>query len=226
MLHPITHITIAFCFAAAAVSAPVEEGLTVLLFGLGITLAIPCRTETRLARPFLNVLAIAIFFLFIIHGVRWNPPGVIRSGIFEALESFVRVGAPVVVALYLSRQIRSEELFAFLIDLRIPPAVIMILFRTLWLIPRFTERMDETLIALKLRGMPVDTPFQRVRALIPALGTIFASMFAETSDNSLVMAVRGFLRPGSKSHFLPLSFRVRDGAVIFLALLILGIVWF
>jgi energy-coupling factor transporter transmembrane protein EcfT len=226
MLHPLTHILIALSFALIAVSTPVEEGLVVLFFGLGITLAIPRRAETMLARPFLKVLGIALLFLLLIHGVRWSPFGILRTGIFQALESFTRIGSPVVAVLFLSRQIRSEELFAFFLDVKIPPVVILILFRTLWLIPRFTERMDETLIALKLRGMPAETSLQRIRALVPALGTIFASMFAETSDNSLTIAARGFLNPGPKSHLLALRFRVRDGAVMALCLLITGIVWF
>ncbi|MHB9030176.1 MAG: energy-coupling factor transporter transmembrane component T family protein, partial [Candidatus Latescibacterota bacterium] len=157
MLHPLTHIAIALAFALIAVSAPVEEGLAALLFGLVMTLTIPRRTETMLARPLLKVLAIALLFLVLMHGVHWSPFGFFRMGLFEALESFIRIGAPVAAVLYLSRQIRSEELFSLLLDLRIPPVAILILFRTLWLVPRFTERMDETLIALKLRGMPAET---------------------------------------------------------------------
>ncbi len=226
MLHPITHIAVALAFAGIVLTVPFERGLATLLLGLGMTLAVPRRTETFLARAFMRVLAIALLFLFLIHGIRWIPFGVTRAGVFTALEHLTRIGAPVVAALYLSRAIRSEELFALLLDMRVPPAAILILFRTIWLVPRFTERMDETLVALKLRGMPAETPKQRIQALVPALGTIFASMFSEISDNSLVIAARGFLRPGPKSHLLALRFGVRDGVIIALALLILGIAWF
>ncbi len=226
MLHPFTHIIITLTFAAIAVGTPLEEGLAVLLFGLGMTLTIPSRTGTHLVRPFLTILAVALLFLFLIHGVRWNPPGITRPGLFDAAKSFIRIGAPVISALYLSRQIQSEELFSFLLDMNVPTAAILILFRTIWLVPRLTDRMEETLLALKLRGMPMETLIQRIRAIIPALGTIFASMFAEISDNSLTIAARGFLNSGHKSHVLKIRFRVCDGATIVIALLILGIVWF
>jgi len=127
--------------------------------------------------------------------------------------------------LHLSRYIRSEELFALLLDLRVPPAAILILFRTIWLIPRLAERMEETVTALRLRGMPTDTLPGRIRALVPSLGTVFSSMFAEISDNSLVLAARGFLRQDHKSHLIELRFRSADAAAIAVSTLILAAAW-
>lgn len=226
MFHPLTHIVLALEFALLAVTTPLEEGLAILLFGLGVTHAMPSRTTTRLTRPFLQVLGIAALFLFLIHGVRWHPFEVTRLGVLSGIQSLTHIAAPVICILYLSRQIRSEELFSLLLDLRIPPAAILILFRTLWLVPRLTTRMDEVVTALKLRSMPIETPVQRVRALVPALGGIFASMLAEISDNSLVIASRGFLQPGKRSHLLALSFGRRDAALLTLVTLILALVWY
>lgn len=226
MLHPLTQIILALEFALLAVTTPLEEGLAVLLFGLAMTLAMPSRTETRLTRPFLQALGIAALFLFLIHGVQWHPFGVTRIGMLAVFGNLTHIAAPVIAVLYLSRQIRSEELFALLLDLRAPPTAILILFRTLWLVPRLTTRMDEVVIAQKLRGMPIETPVQRLRALIPALGAIFASMLAEISDNSLVIAVRGFLRPGARSHLLALPFGRRDVTLLLLVTLILVFAWF
>lgn len=226
MLHPLTHGVIAVAAALAVLRAPGGEGVLLLLFGLGVTLAIPSRTETRLARPFLRVLGIAFLLLFLIHGVRWTPPGVTRAGCFDAVRGFVHIGAPVAAVLYLSRQIRAGELLSVLLSLRVPPAIVLILFRTLWLVPRMTARMEETLLALRLRGMPAGTVAARVRALVPALGTIFASMFAEISDNSITIAARGFLAPCRKTHLLRLRFGARDGAAVALSLVMLGVVWF
>ncbi len=226
MLHPLTHIVLALEFALLAVTTPLEEGLAVLLFGLAVTLAMPARTETRLAKPFLQALGIAALFLFLIHGVQWRPFGITRIGALDGIESFTHIAAPVIAILYLSRQIRPEELFALLLDLKAPPAAILILFRTLWLVPRLTARMDEVITALKLRGMPVETPVQRVRALVPALGVIFASMLSEISDNSLVIASRGFLRRGNRSHLLALPFGRRDATLLILVTFILVLAWF
>lgn len=225
MLHPLTHMTIAIGYGLLAVTAPPVEGLAAILFGLMTTIVIPARTDTRLARTFLQVLGIAAVFLFLIHGVRWSPLGITRTGILEGVNSLTHIAAPVIAVLYLSRQVRSEELFALLLDLRVPPAAILILFRTLWLVPRLTSRMDEVVTALKLRGMPAETALQRIRALVPSLGSIFSSMLAEISENSLVIGARGFLRPGIHTHLLELPFGRHDAAIIALAALILVISW-
>lgn len=224
-LHPLTHIIITIEFCALAATAPPELGLAVILFGAVITMAVPRRTDTNLIRPFLCILGLAALFLFLMHGVRWNPPGITHAGMLAGLESFIRIAAPVIAVLHLSRHIRSEELYALLLDLRAPPAAILILFRTIWLVPRLTERMEETVAALRLRGMPTDTLHGRISALAPSLGVVFSSMFAEISDNSLVLAARGFLRHGTRTHMLELRFRTADAAAAALSTLILAISW-
>jgi energy-coupling factor transporter transmembrane protein EcfT len=223
--HPLTHIAIAVEFCALAVTVPLEEGLVIILFGLVVTTAVPQRTDTHLLRPFLGILGLAALFLFLMHGVRFNPPEITHTGVLAGLPSFIRIAAPVIAMLHLSRYIRSEELFALLLDLRVPPAAILILFRTIWLIPRLAERMEETVTALRLRGMPTDTLPGRIRALVPSLGTVFSSMFAEISDNSLVLAARGFLRQDHKSHLIELRFRSADAAAIAVSTLILAAAW-
>ena len=196
-----------------------ESGLVIVLFAIVASSAIPRRTDTDLLGPFLRILGIAAIFLFLIHGIRWNPPGIIRSGVVSAIESFIHIAIPVIAALYLSRRIRSEELYAFLVDLRIPPAVILILFRTLWLVPRLKERMEETVAALRLRGMPAGSPIARMRVLAPSLGVVFSSMFGEISENAPVATARGFLRPGPKTHLLELRFGAADAGVSALSII-------
>jgi energy-coupling factor transporter transmembrane protein EcfT len=224
--HPLTHIIIAIEFCALAVTSPPEAGLPVILFGLVVTAVVPQRTETNLLRPFLGILGLAALFLFLMHGVRWNPPGISHEGVLAGVPGFIRIAATVTAVLHLSRSIRSEELFALFIDLRIPPAVILILFRTIWLVPRLKERMEETVAALRLRGMPTDTMPGRIRALAPSLGVVFSSMFAEISDNSIVLAARGFLRRGIRTHLVEIRYRSTDAAAMALSTLILAISWY
>ena len=112
-----------------------------------------------------------------------------------------------------------------LIDYRVPPSVILILFRTIWLVPRLTERMDEVVTAQKLRGMRAETTMQRIRALIPTLNPIFSSMLNEISMNSLIISSRGFIAPGRKTHLVPLRFRTADVAAITLVTFVLGVLW-
>ena len=116
-------------------------------------------------------------------------------------------------------------MFALLVDLRVPPAAILVLFRTIWLIPRLRIMMENVVTAQKLRGMPVDSLSRRFHAFAPTLSPLFSSMVDEISENSLVITTRGFLLPGRKSHLTPLSFGARDiiatiSVTAFIALLI------
>ncbi len=218
-LHPITHVFVTSAFAVSAAFAPVESGLAIVLFAIVASSAIPRRTDTDLVGPFLRILVLAAVFLFLINGVRWNPPGITRAGIVSAAESFIHVAIPVTAVLYLSRRIRSDELYSFLVDLRVPPAAILVLFRTLWLVPRLKERMDETLTALRLRGMPSGSFVARFRTLAPSLGVVFSSMFGEISENALVATARGFLLPGRKTHLLELRYGAADAGIAALSVI-------
>ena len=225
-LHPLTHIIISIELAILILVLHLYESAIALSICLTMALFIPSRTEIRLTGTFLKILAVAAFFLFLMHGVIWNPPGISPEGILTGLDSFIHIAVPVVCVIYLSRRITSEELFALLIDLRVPPTVILILFRTLWLVPRLMERMDEVVTAQKLRGMRVENTFQRARAVIPTLSPIFSSMLDEISENSITLTTRGFLLPGRKSHLTVLRYRWLDAAFTLVITLILLVLWF
>ena len=225
-LHPLTHIIVAGEIALLSAVLPVDGSAVVFSFGLFAALVIPSRTEVRITGTLLRVLALAGLFLFLIHGVRWNPPGVIFEGLRTGLASFLHIAAPITAVIYLSRRIRAEELFAFLLDIRVSAAAILILFRTIWLVPRLTERMDEVITAMKLRGIRIETPIQRMKVLAPALGTIFASMIREISENSLTLASRGFLRHSRKTHLLALPYGRYDTTLIIISTLIMVVAWF
>ena len=142
-----------------------------------------------------------------------------------ALDHFRRIAAPVTAVMYLSKVVRTEEMFALLIDLRMPPVLILIIFRTLWLVPRFMSRIDAVVTAQRLRGMRIEGVSARIKALLPTLGPVFSSMLEEISENALVMTTRGFMQPGRKTHFMRLSFGFLDGFVIFTAATVIGILW-
>ena len=224
--HPLTHIIVSAELAVLILILPVLHGLCVLTFWLLLNLLISPCTETKLTGVFLKILVVAALFLFLIHGVEWRALSISIDGIVAGLNNFVHIAAPVTFVIYLSRRVRSEELYALLIDLRVPPSVILILFRTLWLIPRFVERIDEVITAQKLRGMRIEKTSQRIRALIPTLSPIFSSMLEEISENSLTMTARGFLQPGRKSHVIVLKYSWADGVLLLTVTLILLIVWF
>ena len=223
--HPLTQIIVAAELALLTIILPVYVGITVLMHWLFLVLTIPSRTETKITGVFLKILMVAAFFLFLIHGVEWRSLRVSIYGIFTGLNNFVHIAAPVIFVIYLSRQVKSEEIFSLLIDIRVPPVVILILFRTVWLVPRFVERIDEVITAQKLRGMRIETVAQRIRALLPTLSPIFSSMLEEISENSLTLTTRGFLQPGQKSHLAVLRYRWIDWILIVVVTLLVILLW-
>ncbi|HDY88816.1 MAG TPA: hypothetical protein ENH82_11985, partial [bacterium] len=204
----------------------VYEGFALTLLWFLLTLVIPRRTDTKLTKVFIKILIVAAFFLFLIHGVKWMPPGISPDGLVSGLVNFTHVSAPVLFIIYLSRRVKPEEIFALLIDLKVPPVIILILFRTLWLVPRFAEKVDEVITAQKLRGMRIESTTERVRALIPTLSPIFSSMFEEISENSLTLTTRGFLQPGRKSHLTVLRYGFIDCIMLLILILIPLVSWF
>jgi len=221
-LHPISHLIVSLASAIVILTVSPLHSIAMLILMFVFALALPSRTAIRLSGPFLKLFAFAVIFLLLIHAVRWSPPGLTSEGFGQALIGIIRIGAVFTVMLYLTRQITGGELYAFMTTLHVPPVFVLVLFRTLWLVPRFVERIDEVILAQRLRGMRIATFRDRVHAVLPSLTPIVASMLDETYVNAMTMTIRGYLEPGPKTHVDPLPFRNRDTGVIITALSILS----
>ncbi len=226
-LHPFTQLLFTAMLAIVVVMSGTVWGLAALLLWCVFTLAIPRRTDVRLTVTFLRLLVVAAGFLLIIHGIEWPAFRLSVKGVSMALDHFRHIAVPIASIMYLSKVIRAEEMFAFLIDLGIPPALILIIFRTLWLVPQFMKRIDDVITAQRLRGMRIEGILARMRALQPTLGPVFSSMLEEISDNALVMNVRGFMQPGHKTHLIRLRFGLVDSSIccIVLTVILLICLW-
>ena len=213
ILHPVSYFILALDLVIAILVLPPLYGaasVAVILCALAVA---PGRTGTRIARPFMKLFAVGTVFLFLIHAVTWHPVGISPDGLVVMCRAVARIGAVIAAVTYLAGRVTGNELYALMIDLRVPPAAILILFRTLWLVPRFMERIDEVILAQRLRGMRLEGFRDRTAAVLPALTPVFASMLDETWAHAMTMTIRGFLEPGRKTHRLALPFRGRDGAV-------------
>ncbi|MFC1538928.1 energy-coupling factor transporter transmembrane component T family protein [Candidatus Latescibacterota bacterium] len=224
--HPLTYILVSLELAVLIIILPDLYGLFVFGAWLFLSLVIPKRTETKLTPVFIKVLFVGAIFLLLIHGIEWREFTISAEGIMGALGSFIHIAAPVVFIIFLSRNVRPEELYALLLDLRIPTVIIFIIFRTLWLVPRFVERVDEVIIAQKLRGMRIEKTSDRIKALIPTLGPIFSSMLEEISENSLILTARGFLGSGDKSHVIELHRSLADYIFLLIVTLVFLLIVF
>ena len=217
--HPFTNLFIVLCIVTVALILPVPAGILLIAAWCGITLLVPARTDARLAVPFLKLILFAAVFLVLIDGVQWRPLAILPDGLAEAADRFRLIALIIVSVLYLGRMVTGEEMYALFLDFRIPPALTLIIFRTLWLVPRFIERMDEVVLAQRLRGMPTGGAFARFRAVLPALTPVSASLLEETYEQAMVITMRGFLEPGKKTHALRLRFAFRDAVAVAVAVL-------
>jgi energy-coupling factor transporter transmembrane protein EcfT len=217
-LHPISHLIIALASALVVLTVPPVNGISILVIMLVLVLVLPSRTKIGLSGPFLKLFVFAVGFLLLIHAVRWSPPGFSSEGFGQAFTGIIRIGTIITVMLYLTRQITGGELYVFMTAMHIPPVFVLVMFRTLWLVPRFVERIDEVILAHRLRGMRIATIRDRIRAVLPSLTPIVASMLEETYVNAMTMTIRGYLEPGQKTHADPLPFRGRDIGAILAAL--------
>lgn len=220
-LHPFTQLLFTAMLGIVVVVSGTVWGLAVLLLWCVFTLVVPRRTEVRLTVAFLRLLVVAAGFLLVIHGIEWPAFRLSAKGVLMALDHFRHIAVPIASIMYLSKVIRAEEMFAFLIDLRIPPALILIIFRTLWLVPQFMKRIDDVIMAQRLRGMRIEGVWARMKALQPTLGPVFSSMLVEISDNALVMNARGFMQPGHKTHLTRLRFGLIDRSICFITLTVM-----
>lgn len=221
-LHPLSHLIIAFSAALVVLNAPAGYGIVMLVLMLIAVLVLPPRTPVRLTGSFLKLLVFASLFLFLIHAVKWVPLRISPGGFEKALVSILRIGVIITTVLYLACQITGGELYALMTAMHVPPVIVFILFRTLWLVPRFMDRIDEVILAQRLRGMRIASIHDRVRAVLPSLTPIVASMLDETFVNAMTMTIRGYLEPGRKTHLDPLPFRGRDIFIMAAALSILS----
>ncbi len=226
--HPLTHIIIAIEWAIMVIMLPIQPGSIFLTVGFIMAVMVSTRTHINLTGTMVKILAVAALFLVIMHGISWKPFSLSKPGLFTGLDSLIHIAIPATCILYLTKEINSEEFYSFLIDIKTPPIVIFILFRTIWLVPRLNERIEEVVVAQKLRGMKINTLTDRIRAIIPTLSPIFASMFNEVSENSLTLTTRGFLTPGTKTHITTLKYGKKDIIITFIAtcITILAARWF
>jgi energy-coupling factor transporter transmembrane protein EcfT len=209
-LHPVTFIIIAFECALLTVLLPVWKGFAAFIILFATVAVIPSKTDVETGGVFMRFLIIAAFFLFLINGVKWFPTGIDLAGIENGTNSFVNIGACFLFIVLVSKTLHSEEIFALMVSLKIPSSIILIFFRTAWLVPRFSAKMRDVLAAQKLRGMRVSSFTERAGAVIPALNPIISAMFEEIARNALVITSRGFLAHGVKSSRLELAFSAVD----------------
>lgn len=166
---------------------------------------------------FLRLWLAAGFFLTIIHTINYDN-GLIfnQNGLYVAGKGFFRIGSLMVAFLWIIRTMKSEELYAMLIDLRLPVPVIYVIFQAVYLIPRLIERAKDILVAQQARGFILKGVHGRLKALVLILSPLFSTMIYELEEGAASIAARGLHAPGRKTHLCKIKFTALD-AMLFVA---------
>jgi energy-coupling factor transporter transmembrane protein EcfT len=225
-LYPLTYIIISFQFGFLTVILPEPQSLVVLAVWCSVTLMMPSPEKDRITKPMFRVMLISWIFLFLIHGIRYYPLSIDTVGMNRALDAFTRFAAPALAVVWIYRRVEPEEMYALLIDLGLPISWVVMIFRIFWLVPRFMERLDDVLMAQRLRGMKIESYGERMRAVVPSLFPVITSLFEEITENSLVQHSRGLLEPGKKTHVTELNFSFTDISALLLTTFLMAVIWF
>lgn len=215
-LYPGTRFFIALSFLIMVYGLPVNyQAIVIFLGGIiawGVVRPLSSRDPGRI---FLRLWLTAGFFLTIIHCVSYND-GLIfnQSGLQIVGRGFFRIGSLMVVFLWLIRTVKAEELYAMLIDLRLPVPVIYAIFQAIYLIPRFGEKAKEILVAQQARGFVLKGGRNRLKALVLIFAPLFSTMIYELEQSAASISARGLYAPARKSHLTKINFTFLDVVLI------------
>lgn len=218
-LHPATRLLIALLYLILVIILPLKYQGGLIIIGALIAFSTKPLPSQDPGRAFLRLWLTAGFFLFLIHCISWNGSLLFKSnGVELTSKSFFRIGSLMVAFLWLIRTVKTEELYAMLIALRLPIPAIYILFQTVFLIPRFGERAQEILLAQEARGFELKGIRSRLKAYILILAPLFATMFYELEQNAAAMSAKGLHAPGTKTSLTQINITRLDATLIALSL--------
>jgi len=220
--HPCTHLIIAACFTALVFMLLWPYQAIASLIGCFVAWLIAKPIPTRdPGRSFLRIWLTAGIFLILIHAVQFAE-GIRLSfeGVLVAGKSFFRIGALMASCLWLIRTLENDDLYAFLIDLRVPIPVIYVIFQSIFMIPRFNQRASDILIAQQARGFVLKGFRHRIKALLLIIAPLFATTLYELEESAASLSARGLLTSGKKTHLHYISFSFYDGMIVSVSILI------
>ncbi len=222
-LHPATKFILAICYVLTVFYLPFTYQIFFLLLGwLIIWIFLKPSSSQDPGKIFLRLLITAGIFLSIIHcisieqGFVFNP-----EGLYVAGNRFFRIGALMAAFLFLIRSISSEELFSFLIDLKMNLSMIYVVFKSIFLIPRFRERTKEILIAQQARGFVLKGIKSRLKAISLILYPLFSSIMFELEESAASIYTRGLHLSQRKTHLTKNKFVIIDLVAIALSFFVL-----
>jgi energy-coupling factor transporter transmembrane protein EcfT len=215
--HPLPPFIAAGLFVAAVFFQTLAFKAALVVLGLVVALMLPRIGDRDPGRLLLRVSIVAAVFLALIHGFYWEGgPNLERGALRGAAEAWLNIAALLVATLALVRRIRSEDIYAFLLDLRVPPSVILIVLSGLAIVPRIGRRAHDVHQAQQLRGFAIRGIRNRLRAYRVLLAPLLSTTVYELEDTAASLAARGLHFPGPKSHRT--SFRISRPEVVVVAI--------
>lgn len=214
-IHPLTRIFMSLLYLIVVFRLPIRHQVMAIITGMIMAWGAKKLPSQDPGKIFLRLWFTAGLFLLIIHCIIYNNGLVFDNhGFVTASKSFFRIGSLMIVFLWLSRTIKSEELYAMLMDIGLSMSLIYLLLRTIYTIPRLGSKANEILVAQQARGFVLKGIGNRIKGLQLILAPLFSSMVYELEESSASLTARGIIAPGRKSHFVELKFGPQDVLLI------------
>ncbi len=152
-------------------------------------------------------IAIGLFMTFIypeterwltVAGTRISHDGLTAAGEMTSRILFLFTG---IIAFF--NLITIQRLGSYLYQKNLPVWLVFILINGLKFVHRFRTKLNEIHFYQELRGMPLDSVWQRWRATIKILIPLLYVMIEESSNRAVALEMRGFTATGHRTALQP-----------------------
>lgn len=152
-------------------------------------------------------IAIGLFMTFIypeterwitVAGIRLSHEGLTAAGEMTSRILFLFTG---IIAFF--NLITIQRLGSYLYQRNLPVWLVFILINGLKFVDRFRSKLNEIHFYQQLRGMPLDSVWQRWRASVKILIPLLYVMIEESSDRAVALEMRGFTARAQRTALQP-----------------------
>ncbi len=181
------------------------SAVLLLLFGMHINGKKILHTILKIVVPL--CIAIGLFMTFIypeterwitIAGIRLSYDGLTAAGDMTSRILFLFTG---IIAFF--NLISIHRLGSYLYQRNLPVWLVFILINGLKFVERFRDNLNEIQFYQQLRGIALDTVWQRWRATIKILIPLLYVMIEESSNRAVALEMRGFMALNERTALDP-----------------------
>ena len=226
-MNPFSQISFSVMYIGVAFTAPYPWNMIITLIVFSGSLLFPRGSTGDPAHVFIRIIIFASAVLFSNHLVNYEEFSIDISGIETMAVYISRLLCIMSIIIWLARTVDKEDLFTFFVKMRMPMAVIYLLFTTFWMVPRLARRVNDIVLAQRLRGKNVNSLLQRLRLLSGSFTCLFNSLIIEVLESTIPLDSKGILISKKINPYRLLKWNLADYTSVGLgiALILIEILW-